>query len=224
MWIVCNVTMQPILTSANTMPPTTHNCPQCGNLLPLNFRHSKLAVCESCGSTIFLEDDAVRLAGKSAVLAEMPSLLQLHVPFSYKERSYTPVGHVRYRYQGGFWDEWWVLDGQGEGRWVSVDEGDFAFEVPMKWSLPFPDIREAQVGKPVKRGNQVWEITEKGLCNCEGIKGELPERILPGERMGYLHLSANNGVLVTLEYPFQNGDPVAYQGVWIDPFEITVDA
>jgi DNA-directed RNA polymerase subunit RPC12/RpoP len=205
------------------LPLTTHHCPQCGTPLPSHFRHSKLVVCESCGSTIFLEDDAVRLAGKASVLADLPSLLQMHVPFRYQGKTYTPVGQVRYRYQGGFWDEWWVLDAGGEGRWVSVDEGDFAFEVPIHWPSPFPDIREAQVGKPVKRGVQVWEITEKNVCSCEGVRGELPERILPGERMGYLHLSANNGVLVTLEYPLE-GEPVAYQGQWVDPFEIVVDA
>lgn len=204
------------------MNHTPHNCPQCGNLLPVSFRHSKLAVCEHCGSTIFLEDEAVHLAGKAAVLAEMPSLLQLRVPFVYGGQTYLPVGHIRYRYSGGFWDEWWVLDGQGAGHWVSVDEGDFAFEIPMRWELPFPDLRDAQVGQAVKRGNHTWEITEKNLCSCEGIRGELPERILPGERMGYLHLSGKYGELVTLEYPLQVGEPCAYQGRWVDPFAITV--
>ena len=203
------------------MQPSTYNCPQCGNLLPVNFRHSKLAVCDHCSSTIFLEDDAVRLAGKAAVLADLPSLLQLRTPFQYKHTTYTPVGQVRYTYKGGFWDEWWVLDPAGAGRSVSVHEGDFAFEIPLQWALPFPDIREAQVGQVIKRGTQEWEITEKNLCTCEGIRGELPERILPTERMGYLHLSGNAGALVTLEYPFQ-GEPAAYQGNWIDPFEITV--
>lgn len=200
---------------------TTHNCPQCGSLLPLNFRYSKLVVCGHCSSTLFLEDAAVRLAGKASVLAEMPSLLQLQVPFSYQGKTYTPVGHVRYRYQDGCWDEWWVLDG-ADGCWVSVDEGDFAFEIPRPdWIHPFPDIRTAQVGQTVKRLTQSWEITEKDLCTCEGVQGELPEHILPGERMGYLHLSGPESALVTLEYPFQ-GEPMAYEGRWVDPFEIRV--
>lgn len=200
------------------MKPITHNCPQCGNLLPITFRHSKLAVCESCGSTIFLEDESVRLAGKAAVLADLPSLLQLRVPFQYQKLTYTPIGHVRYAYSDGVWDEWWVLGGDGVGTWVSVDEGDFAFEQAIEWSN-FPPIRDIQVGKIISRNQQKWEVTEKNVCTCVGIRGELPEPILAGERMGYLHLSGENRTLVTLEYPLQ-GEPKAYQGYWIDPFEI----
>lgn len=201
---------------------TSHNCPQCGSALPQHFRHSKLAVCEHCHSTIFLEDEAVRLAGQASVLAEMPSLLQMGVPFTYQQQTYTPMGLVRYRYQGGFWDEWWVMDKAGEGRWVSVDEGDFAFETPLHWQVPFPDIRTVQVGQTVQHVTQTWQVTEKNLCHCEGVRGELPEAILPNERMGYLHLSGAHAALVTLEYPF-NAAPRAYQGQWIDPFEITTE-
>ncbi|WP_020394089.1 DUF4178 domain-containing protein [Thiolinea disciformis] len=201
------------------MKPKTHNCPQCGNLLPVHFRFSKLTVCAHCGSTIFLEDEAVRLAGKASVLADMPSLLQLRTPFTYQKLTYTPVGQVRYTYKGGFWDEWWVIDSTGMGRWLSVDEGDFAFESPMEWIDPFPNLREVQVGQTIKQRQQEWEITEKNIARCEGIKGELPEAIFPDDKMIYLHLSGNNSALVTLEYPME-GKPSAYQGSWIDPFEI----
>ncbi len=201
----------------------THNCPQCGSALPQQFRYSKLAVCAHCHSTIFLEDQAVRLAGKASVLAEMPSLLQLQLPFRYQEKTYTPVGQVRYRYQGGYWDEWWVIDSAGRGHWVSVDEGDFAFEILMEWQAPFPDIRTLQVGQTLVQQSVTWHITEKQLCQCEGVAGELPEPILPGERMGYVHLSGEHGALITLEYPFQ-GEACAYRGQWVDPFEIQVMA
>ncbi|MEZ5479330.1 MAG: hypothetical protein R3E95_18155 [Thiolinea sp.] len=110
------------------MQNPTFNCPQCGNALPLSFSFAKLVVCEQCDSTIFLEDDAARLAGQRSVLPERPSLIGLKTPFSYRNQDYLPVGHIRYQYAYGYWDEWWVLDGQGQGMWMSVDEGDFAFE------------------------------------------------------------------------------------------------
>jgi len=43
------------------------NCPQCGAALALYFKHTKLIQCESCKSSIFLENDAVQSAGDSAV-------------------------------------------------------------------------------------------------------------------------------------------------------------
>ena len=199
------------------MHSTNINCPQCGDALPLKFRHSKLVVCASCSSSIFLEDDAVRLAGKQSVLPEVPSLLQLQQPFSYRSHSYLPVGHVRYQYDNGFWDEWWVFDNKGEGTWVSVDEGEFAFEKPSKApnNVSFDDLT-------LDRKINNWLVTERGHASCDGFEGELPEIINVGDSFDYAHLSKANGELLTLE--FSDRGVKAYKGKWVDPFDITVDA
>lgn len=193
------------------------NCPQCGNALPLNFRHSKLVVCDSCDSTIFLEDDAVHFAGEQSVLSEEPSLLQLKLPFTYQKQTYLPVGHVRYSYGRGFWDEWWVIDNGGEGTWVTVDEGDFAFEKPVKppEKLAFDDL-------PLDKELNGWVVTERGQGSCEGFEGELPELINKGDMFNYVDLSKKGGKLLTLE--FSDKGIKAYQGIWVDPFEIKAAA
>jgi len=199
------------------MHVTSINCPQCGDTLPLKFRHSKLAVCASCSSTIFLEDDEVRLAGKQSVLPKIPSLLQLQQPFSYQSHSYLPVGHVRYQYDNGFWDEWWAFDNKGEGIWVSVDEGEFAFEKPTKapTNVSFNDLT---LDKEVNN----WLVTERGHASCEGFEGELPEIIAVGDSFDYVHLSKKNAEILTLE--FSDKGVRAYKGKWVDPFDISVDA
>lgn len=192
------------------------NCPQCGDALALKFRHSKLTVCASCNSTIFLEDDAVRLAGEQSVIAEFPSLIQLQQTFTYQSHDYLPVGHVRYEYENGFWDEWWVVDNQGEGTWVSVDEGDFAFEKPAKVpaNVTFDKL-------PLDKEINGWIVTERGHAKCIGFAGELPEIIHTGDTFNYVHLSKTNGGLLTLE--FSEKGIVAYKGKWVDPFEIMVN-
>ena len=201
----------------------TYNCPQCGNELSLQFRHSKLTVCGHCGSTILLEDNALRLAGHAAALVDLPSLIQMHIPFTYENHSYTPVGLVRYRFQYGLWDEWWVLDNQHKGKWLSVDEGDYVFEKPYDWFGDFPDIRDLKVGMEFKQDKKMWQVTEKELALCIGTRGELPEAILTGDRMGYVHLSSENQGIITLEYPLKSPEtPLAYGGRWLDPFAIKV--
>ena len=201
----------------------TYNCPQCGSELPIHFKHSKLSVCNHCGSTILLEDKALRSAGQAAALADLPSLIQMHIPFTYESQHYTPVGLVRYRFQYGLWDEWWVLDSQHRGRWLSVDEGDYAFEKPYHWLGDFPDIRNLTVGMELKQTQKIWQVTEKELALCIGTRGELPEAILTGDRMGYVHLSSDNQGIITLEYPLKSQEaPLAYSGRWLDPFAIKV--
>ncbi len=195
------------------------NCPQCGNQLPLSFRYAKLAVCDSCGSTLFLEDDAVRLAGKQSVLSEIPSLLQLGTPFQYQHTSFTPVGKVRYRHPVGFWEEWWAVDNSGQGFWISVDEGDFAFEKPLNIAADaLPSHTDIQPGASIQLYETDWQVTETGEGQCEGFEGELPEIIRVNESLPYAHLSDKRGQLLTLEYYEQTTR--AYKGEWVDPFEI----
>ena len=78
------------------------NCPQCGYSLSLYFKHTKLIQCESCKSTIFLEDDATQLSGDSSVLAPEISILELNTPFFFEQKSYLPLGTllIRQRFLG----------------------------------------------------------------------------------------------------------------------------
>ena len=197
----------------------TINCPQCGNQLPLNFQFAKLTVCTSCGSTLFLEDEAIRLAGKQSVLSDIPALLELGTPFQYKKRVFTPVGKVRYRHKIGFWEEWWAVDNGGRGFWVSVDEGDFAFETPLDIDASeLPARADVKLGKTIHLYDIDWLVTEIGEGQCEGFMGELPEIVNPGDSIPYAHLSDSHGQLLTLEYYSQTTR--AYKGEWVDPYEI----
>ncbi|MDM8547386.1 DUF4178 domain-containing protein [Candidatus Venteria ishoeyi] len=119
----------------------TYNCPSCGGPLALHFRYTKLMTCPHCGSGLFLDDKVVQLRGIQSVMADYPSLLQLYQNFTYRDWKFTPVGHVRFEYAHGYWDEWWVISSNSgeEGKWVSVDEGDIAIEVPVSiHSLSLP--------------------------------------------------------------------------------------
>jgi len=191
------------------------NCPQCGDRLPLHFRHSKLAQCPSCGAHIFLEDESVRLAGEQSVLSEEPSLIVLHRVFDFDGRTYTPIGRVRYSYGRSFWEEWWIVDTNANGYWLSVDDGDYVLEKEVKFNLPILEFNRlrlhAQVGG--------WRVTELGSGSCIGFEGELPEIVEVGEEHQYAHLSKEDGSMITVE--FFGKEKRLYRGTWLDPYEIT---
>lgn len=194
------------------------NCPQCGGLLPSNFRYTKLSVCEHCSSTLFIEDDAARYAGFESVVSQVPGLVQLKQPFSYRYRDYLPVGSIRYQYTHGFWDEWWVIGNDGQGVWVSVDEGDYAFEKPIDINHALPEWSDLTLNRSISLANKQWRVTELGEAVCEGFTGELPEIMTIGERFHYAHLSEKMGGLMTLEYFPQ--DMKCFVGQWIDHYQI----
>ncbi len=191
------------------------NCPQCGYTLALYFKHIKLIQCESCKSTIFLEDAAVRLSGDSSVLAPEISILELNRPFFFKQKSYLPLGKMRYSYGRGFWEEWWVKDTQNNEYWLSIDEGDLVFQEKIEVTYPDDLFTRLRVGLVT---SDDWVVTELGTATCEGFAGSLPKRITIGNSYQYAHLSGKNTRLRTLE--FTEGKLEAYEGKWISPFDI----
>lgn len=196
-------------------PYKSINCPQCGASLPIYIAHAKLAQCGSCGSSIFLEDEAARLAGYSSVLAPEPSLIKLNVAFVYDRKSYFPMGMIRYSYGRGFWEEWWIKDDSNEEWWLSVDEGDMVLEKLRENEDNISIFKNAHIGLASAKE---WIVTEIGEGNCEGFFGTLPHRITIGQKHRYIHLSGYEAKLKTLEV--DTTGMRTYVGRWINPFDI----
>ncbi|SFV63119.1 hypothetical protein MNB_SV-12-1702 [hydrothermal vent metagenome] len=192
----------------------TINCPQCGDALPIHFKWTKLVQCASCKSSIFLEDDSVKLIGKSSALSPEPSLLKLREPIRIDGKTYLPLGKIRYSYGRGFWEEWFLLDENNREFWLSVDEGDFVLETKAKITLPFHNIDKLSVGKQYGK----YIVTEMGEGECVGFEGELPENISIGDLHRYAHLSEGGSSLMTIEAT-SSGMKV-FTGNWIDAFSI----
>jgi len=190
------------------------NCPSCGALLPLRFRYTKLLTCPSCGVPIFLDDEGTRLVGEQSVLSEEPSLILLNQPFTYHGENYTPIGHIRFGVGRNVWDEWWLLDSDGKGYWLSVDDGDYILEKKVNFTLRIDSFKSLKMDQEI----QGWRVTELGHGKCLGFEGELPEVIRVGETHHYAHLSKENGQMLTVEF-FDNSKMI-FSGKWLDPYEI----
>jgi DNA-directed RNA polymerase subunit RPC12/RpoP len=192
-------------------------CPNCGAELSARLRSTKVVACSYCDSNVLLEDDAVRLAGKQGVMADYPSLLALQQSFRYRGWDFMPIGIARFDYGQGYWDEWWITSGDGEGHWLSVDEGDFALEEPIEIDET-PSAFELVPGRAIRLDGHELYVTEQGRATCIGIKGELPEALNVGDSYTYFHLSGAGGLLYTLE--IDRGRAACHKGRWIDPFGI----
>ncbi|MCP4700331.1 MAG: DUF4178 domain-containing protein [Gammaproteobacteria bacterium] len=193
-----------------------YNCPSCGGPIELHLRYAKMITCPSCGNALLLEDKAVLLAGVESVMADYPSLLQLYGSFKYRDWEFMPVGHLRFEYAQGYWDEWWAASG-AEGKWISVDEGDFAIEEPVELDSA-PLLFDLAPGRQTSLAGETLYVTERGHAKCIGLEGELPELHSVGEEYEYVHLSGKKGRLYTLELK-KNGVQKYYRGHWADPFE-----
>lgn len=190
------------------------NCPQCGDIMPIHFSYSKLAQCSSCGSHIFLEDEGVRLAGEQSVLSLEPSLVELNKSFAYGSKVYRAIGHIRYGAGQNIWDEWYIVDRNSNGYWLSIDDGDYILEKEIKFTLPIYSFKELKLDKNIDG----WIVSELDEGKCLGFEGELPELVEVGEVHHYAHLSQKDGRMLTVEI-FSKTKKL-YSGRWLDPYDI----
>jgi len=193
------------------------NCPNCGADLPRTLTRAKMVACAYCESTVLLEDDALRSAGEKGVMAEEPSLFVLGRPITYRRESFLPVGQARFSYGAGWWDEFWAVNGAGDGVWVSVDEGEIAVERPYEPGVTLSPAR-LKMGARVSLNGETFTVTEADRATCLALRGEFPEALHVGQTYDYWHLSGPLGRLVTLEY--SDGEFAASEGVWVDPYLI----
>jgi hypothetical protein len=200
----------------------TFNCPSCGSPLQRRFQFSKFIVCEYCRVSLVLEDEAVHNAGYASVSMDIPSILELNKQFEYRGWKFIPIGRVQYSYGRGVWDEWWVMDFKGAGKWVSTDEGDVAIEEGVELDSEVPAYDALAVGNPISltiEGQQMSGIVaEKNRCEMVGAAGELPFQIIPNEAYDYADILLFDKRIVTFEY-FKDGAN-CYFGQWVDPFDI----
>lgn len=197
---------------------TVLECPSCGAPVSVRMRFAKIAVCEHCKTTLFLEDDAVVHVGKKSALTSIPSIFELGQHYRYRHSGFDVYGRIQFDYGAGLWDEWWVMMDNGEGKWLSVDEGDIVMEVPFEISDEIIPFDEMHVGQSLQVDGRSLVVTEKDSSTCVGMQGQLPELVFPGKVYDYVHLSGTGGIHYTIEYC--NGKVLTYKGMWIDPFDI----
>ena len=194
------------------------NCPVCGAPAPENLQFAKLLVCSYCKTSLFLEDAAVKDIGIKSAIVEQPSIFQLGQHYRYHSMSFEPYGRIQFDHGDGYWDEWGVMTDRGEGKWISVDEGDIAIESSVESIKPLPDCLSLRVHENIVINNQNLKVTEVDTSSCIAVEGQLPEIIFPGDEHHYAHLSGAKNLLLTLEC-FGNKKAL-YKGIWIDPFEV----
>ncbi|MCB9852346.1 MAG: DUF4178 domain-containing protein [Phycisphaerales bacterium] len=197
-------------------------CPSCGAEIEADRRFAKLVVCRYCESAVLLDEKAARAAGKMAVLAQTPSPLFVGGTGTLMERRFRILGRVRYGYERGYWDEWYLAFDDGSSLWVGEDENNFTLEscdeserAPIEYADAFP-------GQSVKLGETTFHLDEKGVAICEGGEGQLPFPIISGERVPYLDLSLSDR-FATIEYDIEDTTARVFRGRRLDLSEIRMD-
>lgn len=177
-----------------------------------------MITCEFCGTTSVLRDQVFETAGSGGDMLDTPSLIQLGQSVLIRSVDLMPVGHARFSYGRGWWEEFWCIDGQGDGFWLSVDEGDYALERPLK-DQHWPKDFRARFGATAEIMGDIYKVTEAETASCLAVRGEFPEELELGEAHLYFDLSAKDAAMATYE-KWDGGDAWSV-GHWVDPWDVS---
>ncbi len=194
------------------------NCPKCGGGLAPQFARLKMMTCPACGTSLFVQDDQFVLAGDQGVMHDAPMLFALGDTVMLEGMTFRPLGHVRYSYGRGWWDEFWALDERGAGAWISVDEGEVVVQRaldPGAWpALAAP----AGLGTVITSRGTEFRVTEVETAVCDALRGELPDILTVGESHRFVNASDGREGLLSGE--FWEGGQAWFAGRWFDPFDL----
>ncbi len=200
-------------------------CPNCGSPFEREARFARLAVCASCQSAVVIDADSLRVAGTMATLVESDGPLYVgatgHIRALDGSREHFRVeGRVRYRYEQGFWDEWY-LDGAKGAFWIGEDGGDFTVSRVSERRVKAGFYEKAAPGARLTLGARSYQVGERGVAVCEGGEGMLPFEIVSGEEVPFVDLEGAGGAVATVELDEDQGR--FYVGWRVDPAVIEVD-
>jgi len=139
---------------------------------------------------------------------------------SIQGRRFQALGRVRFEYEDGYWDEWYLAFDDGTDGWLEEDEGELALvsQVPVTSTPPHP--RTVRAGERVTWGQDSIYVLETGTATLVGMEGQLPRGHFIGMTMDYLD-GTMDGRVVMLE--FMPDEVECFVGTKIDFDDLEVE-
>lgn len=193
------------------------SCPNCGGALTIESAFTTLIVCPFCGSSLFVHDTGVDITGKTAKLAQYPSRFGVSASGKIKGRDFSVLGRIRYQYDQGFWDEWFVQFADQKVGWVVEDEGDLTLVFKSKLTVPVPPFDQISAGAFLQLGDERVFVTEKGRGQVQGAEGQVAMTFPPGHWVQFvLGNAANKALRLFIDADsiiLQTGEPLEFNDV-----------
>jgi len=168
------------------------NCPNCGAPLEIESRFTRVVVCQFCDQTSYVHDTGLDPTGKVAKLVEADSRLGVGKEGTIKGRPFRTLGRVRYNYEGGYWDEWFVRFSDGKAGWLEEDdEGEYVLTHKTRLTTPLPPFDEIRIASTIPISKEKVFITEKGVGSFAGAEGQVSVEAIPGRPMHFVDGNAS---------------------------------
>jgi ribosomal protein L37AE/L43A len=187
-------------------------CPSCGAQLKFRAFQSKVCICDFCKSTVVRDGSKLEDIGKMADIQDDPTPIQIGTDGSWDKANFTVLGRLRYEYEDGLWNEWYVQFGNGDRvGWLTEAQGEYTLTWAVKGTLPaLPAFTELTPGQNLNLGGKSFEVADIQSARVVAGEGELPFKVGMGYEAPVADLRNSEGGFATLDY--SDGAPVLYTG------------
>jgi len=192
-----------------------YTCPSCGAPMDQKKPGSRMLGCTYCGQTSFVNADSLQAVGAKAPLIDYGSSFAIGKTGVYQDKEFLVLGRLRYDYEDGFWDEWYVSFFEGDTMWIQEDDGSFVvfyYEEKLSHRMEYDSIRVGSTIGITDKIDSVF-VTSKSKATLHGGEGELPFRVAPGSQADFVD-GLMLGKVVSAE--FLPADNVVFVGKPID--------
>ena len=196
-------------------------CPGCG--APVEFRsaQSTHAICAYCQSTVVRQGETLARIGKMAELFDDFSPLQLFASGRIQDQSFTLVGRLQYRYEGGHWTEWIAALGDGRVGVLAEDNGAFVFALPYALQRAAPAAESLRVGLTTAIDGRRFTVSSHQQVSLVSAQGELPRLPALGQPFTVVELRSDQGEVLSLEYDQDPPGSYLGRGVRLEALALT---
>lgn len=162
-------------------------------------RFSKLVICQYCGQTAAVTAVGLDPTGKVPLLADFPSILSVGATGTIQGNPFRTLGRLRYKYDEGFWDEWFIVINDTRKLFLQEDEGTFVAFEKETLTAEIPQFDQIKVGSSIQVNDRKVFVIEKNEAVIGGGEGELHFRVVPGERVDYVD-GNSSGKIISIEF------------------------
>ena len=165
---------------------TSLQCPSCGAQLPVEHRFVRMVACQYCQTVSEITDAGLDPTGKTAKLAPLPTRFRVGQSGTLRGRPFEVLGRVRYTYDEGMWDEWYLAFADGDAGWLEEEEGEYTLSRQEKLRTPAPAFDQVRVGTQFDVNGYPFFVTERCRAQIAGAEGQLFYKAIPGRAINFL--------------------------------------
>ncbi|GAB4459986.1 MAG: hypothetical protein OHK0029_23290 [Armatimonadaceae bacterium] len=190
-------------------------CPTCGGYARIPVENGNKVACARCGTVLtplpFSTSTNDYIANPTPIRQGMKAMIG--------GKEFWAVGMIRYEEpepEGGVsqWTEWVLMNPDGDIRYLEYDEGRWTLTEPID---PMDDGRlfgafAASPGTVFTIGKYAPSVRETGTCSVDAFQGNIPWEIRRGERLRYVDLESDGGIVFSGELSEVTGEMEWFQG------------